>query len=270
VSDIRVSNILGYANKRVIVTGCSSGMGRAAAKLLLELGAQVQGLDNQKSDLDLDSFRLVDLREPASLEQAVSSIGGKIDALFNCAGVGPTFSTIDKMKVNFIGTRHLTDLVLPLMGDGGAIASIASTAAMGWSRRIPVHKRLLEITEYDAAVRWAEDNLEMIGEGYGFSKEAIVVWTLAASQQLIKRGIRINCVLPGLTQTPMLTDQIAVKTSSEVLQSVIQPIGRAARPEEQAFPLVMINSAAASYLNGAALNVDGGRLALLAMRETEA
>ena len=260
-------DILGYANKRVIVTGCSSGMGRATATLLLELGAQVQGLDCQKSGLDLASFHRIDLREPASLERAVGAIGGKIDALFNCAGVGPTFSTIDKMKVNFIGTRYLTDLVLPLMGDGGAIASIASTAAMGWSRRIPVHRRLLEIEGYDAAVRWVEENLETVGEGYGFSKEAIVVWTLANSRTLIKRGIRINCVLPGLTQTPMLTDQIAVKTSSEVLASVIQPIGRAACPEEQAFPLVMMNSAAAGYLNGAAINVDGGRLALLALRD---
>lgn len=264
-----MKDILGYQNKRVIVTGCFSGMGRAAAKLLLELGAQVQGLDYQKSDLNLASFHWVDLREPESLEQAVRAIGGKIDALFNCAGVGPTFSTIDKMKVNFIGTRRLTELVLPLMGDGGAIASIASTAAMGWSRRIPVHKRLLEIEGYDAAVRWTEENLQTVGEGYGFSKEAIVVWTLANSQHLIKRGIRINCVLPGLTQTPMLTDSIAVNTSSKVLENVIQPIGRAALPEEQAFPLIMINSPAASYLNGAAINVDGGRLALLAMREPE-
>jgi NAD(P)-dependent dehydrogenase (short-subunit alcohol dehydrogenase family) len=86
------------------------------------------------------------------------------------------------------------------------------------------------------------------------------------SQVLIRRGVRINCTLPGLTQTPMLTDQIAVNTSREVLDNVVQPFGRAATPEEQAFALVMINSPAAGYLNGAALNVDGGRLAGLAMR----
>jgi NAD(P)-dependent dehydrogenase (short-subunit alcohol dehydrogenase family) len=260
-------DLLRYENRRVIVTGCASGMGRATAALLLELGARVQGLDFRQSDLKLDSFNTVDLREPASIERVARAIGGKIDALFNCAGVGPTFSTLDKMKVNFIGTRYLTELVLPLMAAGGAIASIASTAAMGWSRRIPLHKRFLANTGYAEAVRWAEENLETVGEGYGFSKEAIVVWTLAQSQKLIKRGIRINCVLPGLTQTPMLTDQIAVNTSREVLEGVIQPIGRPATPDEQAFPLVMMNSAAAGYVNGAALNVDGGRLALLALRE---
>jgi NAD(P)-dependent dehydrogenase (short-subunit alcohol dehydrogenase family) len=260
-------DVLRYQGKRVIVTGCASGMGRATAALLLDLGARVQGLDCRRTDLKLDSFTLLDLREPASIERAVQCIGGGIDALFNCAGVGPTFSTLDKMKVNFIGTRYLTELVLPLMGAGSAIASIASTAAMGWSRRIAVHKQLLAAAGYTEAVRWSEDHQDAVGEGYGFSKEAIVVWTLTESQTLIKRGIRINCVLPGLTQTPMLTEQIAVNTSSEVLQAVIQPIGRPATPEEQALPLLMLNSAAAGYLNGAALNVDGGRLARVAMRE---
>jgi NAD(P)-dependent dehydrogenase (short-subunit alcohol dehydrogenase family) len=262
-----LKDILRYANQRVVVTGCASGMGHATAALLLDLGARVHGLDRREPDLDLDSFNVLDLREPASIEDAVAAIGGTIDALFNCAGVGPTFSTLDKMKVNFIGTRHLTERVLASMGEGGAIASIASTAAMGWSRRIPVHKQLLAAASFEAAVRWTEENLDTVGEGYGFSKEALVVWTLAQSQTLIERGIRINCVLPGLTQTPMLTDQIAVATSSEVLQGVIQPMGRPATPQEQALPLVMMNSPAAGYLNGAALNVDGGRLALLALRE---
>jgi NAD(P)-dependent dehydrogenase (short-subunit alcohol dehydrogenase family) len=261
-------DVLKFRDKRVIVTGCASGMGRATAALLSELGARVHGLDYRQPDLELDSFGTVDLREPASIERAIRAISGKIDALFNCAGVGPTFSTLDKMKVNFIGTRYVTELVLTLMSEGGAIASVASTAAKGWSRRIPVHKRLLATASFDDALRWTEQNLEIVGEGYGFSKEAIVVWTLVQSQLLIKRGIRINCVLPGLTQTPMLTEQIAANTSNEVLAAVSQPMGRAASPEEQAFPLVMLNSPAAGYLNGAALNVDGGRLALLAMRES--
>jgi NAD(P)-dependent dehydrogenase (short-subunit alcohol dehydrogenase family) len=260
------NDFLGYRSKRVIVSGCFSGMGRATAELLLDLGAEVHGLDFQQSDLPLASFRQVDLRSPASIEDATGALTGRIDALFNCAGLGPTFSPIDIMKVNFIGTRYLTERVLPLMTDGGAIGSIASTAAMGWSRRIPIHKELLGITDFDAAIRWAQERPDDVGEGYAFSKEAIVVWTMTIAQQLIGRGIRANCLLPGLTQTPMLANQIAVKTSRQVLDDVIKPIGRVARPEEQAFPLVMICSSAASYINGAALNVDGGRLAALAIR----
>jgi NAD(P)-dependent dehydrogenase (short-subunit alcohol dehydrogenase family) len=258
------ADILDYRGKRAIVSGCFSGMGHATARLLLALGAEVHGLDFQQSDLGLASFNRLDLRDPAAIDRAVGLLPNGIDALFNCAGLGPTFSPLDIMKVNFIGTRYFTERVLALMAPGSAIASIASTAAMGWSRRVAVHKQLLTIEGYDDAVRWAEDNAETVSEGYSFSKEAIVVWTMLMSQTLIKRGIRINCVLPGLTKTPMLDDQIAVKTRAEVLAGVIQPIGRPARPEEQAFPLVMLCSGAASYLNGAALNVDGGRLAGLA------
>ena len=52
--------------------------------------------------------------------------------------------------------------------------------------------------------KWCETNLETVSEGYTLSKEAIIVWTMLTSAQLIKRGIRINCTLPGPTQTPMM------------------------------------------------------------------
>ena len=81
-----MSDILGYTSKRVIITGCFSGMGEAAAKLLIDLGAEVHGFDYKPSALPLASFTQVDLRDPASIEAGVAAVGGKIDALFNCAG----------------------------------------------------------------------------------------------------------------------------------------------------------------------------------------
>jgi NAD(P)-dependent dehydrogenase (short-subunit alcohol dehydrogenase family) len=261
-----MGDLLGYAGRRVVVSGCASGMGRATARMLLAAGAEVHGFDVRPADLALASMRQVDLRAPESIDDATAGLTGGFDALFNCAGLGPTFAPLDIVKVNFVGTRHLTERMLPRLGEGAAVASIASTAGMGWSRRIPVLKDFIAQADYAAAVRWAEDHADVVGEGYSFSKEAIVVWTMLQSQDLIRRGVRINCTMPGLTQTPMLTDQIAVNTAPEVLEGVIQPFGRAATPEEQAFPLVMLNSPAAGYLNGAALNVDGGRLAGLTMR----
>lgn len=130
-----MDNVLGYAGKRVIVTGCFSGMGEATAKLLLDLGAEVHGMDYKPCALPLTSFHTVDLRDPASIEAGVRAIakvgGGKVDALFNCAGLPNAFPAMDVMKVNFLGLRHLTEAVLPLMGEGGAIASIASTGGLG-------------------------------------------------------------------------------------------------------------------------------------------
>src|SRR5580692_6036633 len=149
-----MADFLGYKNKRVIVSGCYSGMGEATARLLVQLGAEVHGLDYKHSKLDLASFSNVDLRDPASIDSAVASIGGKVDALFNCAGLPQTFPPLDVMKVNYAGTRRLTERVLPLMGQGSAIASVASTAGMGWSRRVPVLMELLQIDSYEGAVGW--------------------------------------------------------------------------------------------------------------------
>jgi NAD(P)-dependent dehydrogenase (short-subunit alcohol dehydrogenase family) len=247
----------GYENKRVVVSGCFSGIGEATAKLLLQLGAEVHGLDYKPCKLDLASFRQVDLREPASIDAAAAAVGGKVDALFNCAGLPQTSPPLDVMKVNYAGTRRLTERVLPLMGPGSAIASVASIAGLGWSRRVPVLMELLQVDSYDGAVQWCEAHKEVVREGYAFSKEAIVVWTMMSAATLIKQGIRMNCTMPGPTQTPMMA-HFEAATQRSVLDAAMQPINRRSSPEEQAAPLVFLNSGVASYLNGVALPIDGG------------
>jgi NAD(P)-dependent dehydrogenase (short-subunit alcohol dehydrogenase family) len=252
-----MTDFLGYENKRVVVSGCFSGMGEATARLLLQLGAEVHGLDFKASKLELASFRQMDLREPASIDAAAAAIGGKVDALFNCAGLPQTSPPLDVMKVNYAGTRRLTERVLPLMGAGSAIASVSSMGGLGWSRRVPVLMELLQIEDYDGAVKWCEGHADVVREGYAFSKEAVVVWTMMAATSLIKRGIRMNCTMPGPTQTPMMAHFEAASKRS-VLEAATQPIDRRSTPEEQAAPLLFLNSGVASYLNGVALPVDGG------------
>lgn len=254
-----MSDILGYTGKRVIVSGCFSGMGEATAKILLDLGAEVHGLDFRQSALPLASFNQIDLRDPASIEAGVAAIGGKVDALFNCAGLagGGAFPPMDTFKVNFVGTRHLTDTVLPLMGEGAAIASIASTGGLGWSRRIPVHMELLRTSGFEAAVDWAEAHMDQVAEGYAFSKEAVIVWTQFMGAQLIKRGIRINTTLPSPTQTPMMATFHAT-SGKDIVDAAAEPLGRYTTPAEQAGPLVLLNSDAAGVVTGVVLPVDGG------------
>jgi NAD(P)-dependent dehydrogenase (short-subunit alcohol dehydrogenase family) len=256
-------DFLGYKNKRVVVSGCYSGMGEATARLLLELGAQVHGFDYKPTSLKLASFTQVDLRDPAAIDAAVAGIGGKVDALFNCAGLPQTAPPLDVMKVNYLGMRRVTEQVLPLMSEGAAIVSISSNAGLGWSRKLPVLMGLVGIDSYDDSIKWCENNMETVNEGYTLSKEAIIVWTMLTSAKLIKRGIRINCTMPGPTQTPMM-NHFEAATKASVLDAFIQPINRRSTPEEQAAPLVYLNSAAASYLNGVALPVDGGFLGAMA------
>ena len=265
-----MSDILGYKGKRVIVSGCFSGMGEATAKMLLDLGAEVHGLDFKASSLPLASFNQIDLRDPASIEAGVAAIGGKVDALFNCAGLagGGAFPAMDTFKVNFIGTRHLTDQVVPLMTDGGAIVSIASTGGLGWSRRIPVHMELLQTQGFQAALDWAEAHLDQVAEGYAFSKEAVIVWTQFMGAQLIKKGIRINCSLPSPTQTPMMATFHAT-SGKDVVDAAAEPLGRYTTAAEQAGPLVLLCSDVAGVVNGVVLPVDGGFMGGLATGQVD-
>ena len=266
-----MKGFLDYNNKRVVVSGCFSGMGEATARLLLDLGAEVHGLDYKESGLPLASFTHVDLRDPASVDAAADRLGGRVDALFNCAGLAQTSPPLEVMKVNYAGTRRLTEGVLPLMRPGGAIVTIASTAGMGWSQRMPLLMELVAIDSYDGVVEWCQSHADGLGQSYGYplSKEALIVWTMMTATRLIKRGIRMNCTLPGPTQTPMMV-QFEAATPASVLEAATQPIGRRALPEEQAGPLVFLNSDAASYINGVALPVDGGFTGGLATGQIDA
>lgn len=267
-----MSNPLGYENKHVVVSGCYSGMGEATARRLLDLGAEVHGLDYKDCTLDLASFNHVDLRDPASIDAAVQKIGektgGKVDALFNCAGLPQIFPPVEVMKVNYIGARHLAERIVPLMSEGGAIANVASTAGRGWPGRIPLCRELIDQPDYAGAAAWCEANMDPAAQGYSFSKEVMIVWTLLTSSQLIKRGIRINCTMPGPTQTPMMP-AFEAGSSPAVVNASTQPIGRRATAEEQAGPLVFLNSDQASYVNGVAFPVDGGLTGGLAMGQID-
>lgn len=261
MNETTISNgVWSYAGKRVIVSGCFSGIGYAVAAQLVALGADVHGLDWKMCDLALSSFTPTDLRQPAAIDAAVAGIGGAVDALFNCAGVPPGAPPSDVMKVNFIGARHLTERVLPLMPAGSAVANVASTGGAAWPEHVPALLELVMTPSYEIAVAWCEDHADLVAEGYRLSKEAMIVWTMSAAAPLIRCGVRINATSPGAVQTPML-DEIEKTTPAAAIDAIAQPAGRRSTADEQASVLLMLNSAAAAYVNGVILPVDGGFLA---------
>jgi len=247
-----------YEGKRVVIAGCFSGIGEATAKELVRLGAEVHGVDVRESQVPMASFRLVDLKDPAAIDAAVAGIGGRIDGLFNCAGLPQTFPALDVMKVNFIGMRHWTEQWIPRMNRGGGVVTIASNAAHRYAARLATTLELVTTPDFAAAVAWCEAHADVVADGYSFSKEAIVVYTLKRAAELAKQGVRMNVTLPSPVATPMMTDHFVKIAPKQVFEAFSEPVGRMSQPEEQAYPLVFLNSEAAGFLSGVAMPVDYG------------
>jgi NAD(P)-dependent dehydrogenase (short-subunit alcohol dehydrogenase family) len=253
-----VKSVLQYEGKRVIVTGAASGMGAATTEILVELGAEVHAIDiNKPEATGLASFSQVDLRDPGQIEEAVAKIGKIVNGLFNCAGLPNTFPELDVMLVNFCGLRAVTEAVVPLMIEGSAIASIASSAGIGWMQNVGVLFELIATPDFAAARDWCEAHPKELRNAYGFSKEAINAYTAQRSFTLAPHGIRINCVNPGPTDTPMMPE-FERAVGKKYMDDFPVPLGRHAVAAEQAWPMVFLNSPRSSFVTGLQLDADGG------------
>lgn len=249
---------LQFENKRVVVTGASSGMGDACVRILTELGAHVTGIDVREPTATIDAFHLCDLGDRDAIERTVAAVPGPIDSLFNCAGLPTTAPSQMIMRVNFVGHRHLTESLLPKMARGASIGFISSAAGMGWLMRMADLYPLLLTSGFDEGVAWCDGHDELVGpNGYGLSKEAINAYVAFRGFQLAPQGIRMNGIMPGPTDTPMMPSFVE-SMGEEFFAAFPKPIGRNSRPDEQAWALVMLNSPRSSYVTATTLATDGG------------
>jgi NAD(P)-dependent dehydrogenase (short-subunit alcohol dehydrogenase family) len=259
---VSISELLRYDGRRVVVTGCASGIGAALCEQLGELGADVVGLDVRRPAVDgsLTDFVDLDLADPGSVERATDSVGGQVDSLFNVAGVSSGIG--DPLKVvtiNFLGTRMFTEALLPRVTS--SVVFVSSLAAANYREHTAQVAGLLATRSMAEGVRWCQENPDALADGgYRLSKEAIIGYTVRNAVPLGADGVRINCTAPGVTDTPIL-DQLRSAYGQDYLDTIPKPLGRVSDPAEQAAVLAFLGSRAAGYITGQVIWVDGGNLA---------
>jgi NAD(P)-dependent dehydrogenase (short-subunit alcohol dehydrogenase family) len=266
----QIDELLRYDGRRVVVTGCASGIGAHLVRQLSQLGADVVGLDKQPPGTDVAEFHALDLTDPNSIDSALAAIGGQVDALFNVAGVSSGIGDpLLVVTINFLGLRHLTEAVLDRMSPGSSIVSVSSLAARDYREHQHVVAGLLNTRTMSDGIDWCKRHPDALADGgYRLSKEAVILYTMKSTAALGANGIRINCTGPGVTETPIL-DQLRTAYGQAFLDDIPKPLGRVSDPEEQAAVLVFLNSQAASYISGQVLWVDGGNLGVATARELE-
>jgi NAD(P)-dependent dehydrogenase (short-subunit alcohol dehydrogenase family) len=242
--------------KRVIVSGASSGVGRAAAIRFAREGWDVCLTARRAAEIERLRSELPpglhlacpgDYNDPATAERIgaeVSARWGAIDALINCAGVYFPVHSIDTpmeqwrpaFEIMVNGALYLTRMAVPLMTSGGRIVHLTSVHA---------------------------ERAEALASGYAMAKAAINQLCRVLALELAPRGILVNAIAPGFIDTPMSVIDGVNELESEWFQRNYVlghhlPLRRAAQPEEIAGVAFFLAGPDASYITGQVITVDGG------------
>ena len=244
----------GYTDKRVVVVGGATGMGAAAAELLVRAGAEVVVMDRAEVTLGGVETITVDLADKTSIDDATDACGGPVHALFSCAGVADGTPGIE--RINFIGHRRMIDRMVDadMLSRGSAIGFISSAAGLGWQRNLPELQEFLAIDDFDEAAEWAVDR----GKAhYLFTKQVVNAYVASHAFELLRGGIRLNAILPGPTDTPLAqaNADLWLSFGADYRDAVgLEP----STPTEQAMPLLFLCSDAARSITGMTIVTDNG------------
>lgn len=246
-----------YDGQRVLVVGGATGMGAAAARTVAGLGGEVVVMDHAPVEFPVAEAVKVDLRDRGAVDAALDQVAGPVQAVFSAAGVAD--GTPGLMTINFISHRHIIERLVAdgTLGPGGAVCMISSVAGLGWEANIPLLTEFLETPDFEAAQDWvaAHDGTD----SYGFSKQAMNCYVARQAYPLLARGVRINAICPGPTDTPLA--RANADTWLSFAQDYRDATGTAhLTPDQMGDVMVFLNSAAASGISGVNLLVDSGHV----------
>jgi|SRR5215831_3087937 len=253
-----MTNYLDLTNKVALVTGASSGIGAASARVLADLGANVAvtylhnqaGAEKVRDEIAAQGRRAValyaDVRDGeqiAALVKCVNAELGPIDILVNNAG-----SLVERKK-NLEMTTALWDEVINLNLTSAMLCTKEVAASMS-ERKSGTIINVVSIAAHNGGGPGAG--------AYAAAKAGLIALTKSQAKELAAHGIRVNAISPGTIDTPFHE----VFSTPEMLKNAIAtiPLGRLGTPEDCAKVVAFLASDAASYVAGETIEVNGGQL----------
>ena len=256
-----MKDYFGYKDKVCVVTGASSGMGEATARMLVDLGAKVYAIDMNECKVDwITEFIKCNLASKEEIDEAFKKIPEHIDAFFGVAGLsGSKTDYRTTFDCNYTANMYITlNYLKNRMSKGGAIVYCTSTAGLEWKKfkreqNKVVHSKTWEQVQ-EATKKLA--NSAPATFAYMYSKRCLSQFACEQAVEFATLGIRVNNVLPGSTDTGMKQEFQDMVGGEEALIAEAGLAGRLATSEEMAAPMVFLNSDMASFTSGLDMVVD--------------
>ncbi len=253
--------VFSVEGKRILVTGAASGIGKAAADMLCQNGAEVIGLDVQPISSNLARKINLDLSSLDSIQDVSQALDGQFDALCNIAGLSMFSPRESVLAVNWVGTKFLTEEILPKIKPNGVVINTASIGGRMWRENLHEVKNCLNLSRFEDIHEFCKKNEVQPQLSYKLTKETLVAWTIKSAASWVPQKVRCNVVSPGIVDTPMLANALA--SSGERGQRFSKMAPRYCTLEEVAHIYTFLCSDAANALNGIDLQIDAGLGAVL-------
>lgn len=247
-----------FVDKVVVVTGASKGIGKASALAFGQEGAKVAMVyfSDKPGEEDLAPIAIADGEampvqtdvseedQVEALMQQVADRWGRLDVLVNNAGVYRKGTVADTpssdwdwvLDVNLRGAYLCTHFAVPFMekNGGGAVVNVSSEAGL-----VGIENQV----------------------AYNVSKGGMLALTRSCAVDLASKGIRVNCVCPGTTDTPLVREAVNQADDPEQARRELEqsrPLDRLGTPEEIASAILYLSSEESAYATGSILSIDGG------------
>ena len=251
------SSLFDLSGRVALVTGASRGIGEAVAKLLASAGAHVivssrkiegcqavaDAINNDGGSAEAMACHIGEMEQISATFAAIEASHGKLDILVNNAATNPYFG-------------HILDT------DPAAFSKTVDVNVRGYFFMCSLGGKLMKKNGGGSIINVASVNGVVPGDFqgiYSITKSSVIAMTKAFAKECAQMGIRVNALLPGLTDTKFAS---ALTSNQAILKQAMMhiPMKRVAMPEEMAGTVLYLASDASSYTTGTCINVDGGYL----------